>query len=441
MIRLFCTAIAALFLVSCGGGDAGVDAAAGSPLAAKVAAPNPTLQSEPASLVNTTTEGVQVLRTVGATSDGGYVVAWLSNGTTLFIQAYDSSGAKVGGETMIPLTISASSPAEAAAILGSSSVAVLADGTLVVGYTVSRHADQPNGTVLTTTGVYFQRFDAAGNQLMGETEVASRSEVLNSRSPTTSTPTVVALADGGFVVGWQVNSFSAMFGYNGALSLRWFDGQGQPVGASVDVGSFPASSFSIAADPYGGFTLTTRQSDATFHTLYAVSHYAADHSFRELVTPRLGPVLLLPLRSGYVLFANGPSGATAQLLDAEGQPVGTATAVPVLPLAALELADGTFVAAWSAGGGLTTQRYTAGAVPIGDPLPITSGIATPQFVALMDTGFVAAWSAPSAAIEPDVFAQRFMEVASASKKACLNRAKAAQLKGQERMAFMAACMG
>jgi hypothetical protein len=440
MFKIFSAAFAALVLVSCGGGaDSTLSASASrEPLQAKMVSPGHTLFAEQVSVVNTTTTGNQVLRSIGATSDGGYVVAWISSGSTLYIQAYDSSGAKTGAETPIPLDVQAPTQNAAVEAIEASSVAVLNDGTVVVAYRVSRNTDQPDGTVLTKTGVYIQRFDANGIQLMGETEVASREEVVHSRSPFINQLTTAALSDGGFVVGWAVATFSAQFGSISTLALRRFDSQGQPVGSPVEVGQFPALTYRIVADAHGGFTLSASQLDNFFSTEVWAFHYDANQIARQIVAPRFGAALLLPLEGGYVLFASGSAGPTAQMLDNQGNPIGTPTTIPSMPVAARELADGSYVAIWPAGGSFAAQRFAADGTPMGEPLAIASNAAVLEMVALADTGFAAAWSAASGNGDTDVYTQRFIEASSDRKKACLNSAKG--LKGRERKDFINACL-
>ena len=446
MVRIVFVVLSVAALVSCGGGGGGDGTDATLPaspqaqqlLKARNVPSTAPLVAGPVSVVNTTTAGDQVLRSIGATSDGGYVVAWISSGSTLYTQAYDSAGAKAAAQTPIPLDVGAATQAAAAQAVQASAVAVLNDGTVVVVYSVSRNTDQPGGTVLTRTGVYFQRFDANGVQLAGETEVASREDVVNYRTPVTNQLTATALSDAGFVVGWAVSGFSAQFGSISTLSLRWFDSQGRPVGSPVEVGQFPALTYDVVADPRGGFTLSTSELDNFFKTEVSAFHYDANHGFQQIVAPRFGAALLLPVEDGYVLFDGGADGVTAQMLDSQGSPVGTPTAFASMPIAARELADGSNVAILHAGGGFAAQRFARDGTPIGEPLAIDSNAAMPTVVALADTGFAAAWSAASANGDSDVYTQRFVERFSDRKKACLNAAKG--LKGQQRKAFVDACM-
>ena len=103
--------------------------------------------------VNTTTAGSQYYSAAAALADGGYVVAWQGpqldgwTGTDIFLQRYDASGAKVGGEVTVntATTNDQTGPIE---IVG------LSNGGFVVTW------DQ-NGSPY-NDDVYQQVFDSAG---------------------------------------------------------------------------------------------------------------------------------------------------------------------------------------------------------------------------------------------------------------------------------------
>lgn len=447
MLKVLCAVLVALVVGSCGGGGdptAAPTSAAmmASPVAARSQGQGPsasTLVASPVSIVNTTTAGDQMLRTIGSTADGGYVVVWTSGGDTLFMQAYDSTGARSGGEVRIPVVISGVSDDAARQAIGRSSVAVLTDGSVVVAYNVFRTVELPGGLTSSSSGAFFQRFDGSGNQLQPETEIAVHA-FEGPKGHVVEVPTALALSDGGFVVAWALTHYSAQFGTISTLSLRWYDSQGQLVGSPAEVGDFPALNYRLAADTTGGFTLSVAETDNFFNREFFVLHYDASHAFVEVVTPRFSDVLLLPLGSGYVLFASQNGAATAQILDSQGNPVGTAMPIASMPVAARELADGTYVAIEAQGTGFVAQRFAADGTVLGAPIAIDSGAARPAIVALAETGFAAAWTTTSVSGDTDVATQRFVEPFSARKKACLDSAKAAGLKGQQRKAFVDACM-
>jgi len=304
----------------------------------------------------------------------------------------------------------------------------------------SSPAERPSTTVSTRTGVFIQRFGADGAQLLGETEVAFRDEVVTPRSPIVTNIQVAALADGGFVVGWTVARFAVEFGAISSLSLQRFDNQGQRVDGTVEVGDFPALGYSLVPDAQGGFTLNTSQLNFNFTLLFAARHYDAAMAATQIVTPGSASVFLLPLEAGYVLFTADASGSSRQLLDSQGNPVDQPTQLPFIPFDGRELADGSYVVFWRVSGSfaIQAQRFAASGAPLGDVLVLQTDGAIPEVAALMDVGFALAWSDVGTAADTDVFTQRFTEVLSDRKKACLQDARG--LRGQERKAFMNACL-
>jgi len=418
-----------LALSACGGGAG--DESLSAALARK-APRDRTLVPEDVSLVNTTTAGQQVLRSIGATPDGGYTVAWVSNDNPLFLQRYDSAGQKLGGETLVSLV---GPPG-----LVITAVSVLADGGVVVAYFAQTSSLEPDGLVHTRSGIFIQRFDAGGTQVQAETEVVSRSEVLHSRSPLLGNIRTAALQDGGFVVAWTLSTFSAQFGSIATLSLQRYDSQGQPVGGIVTVGSFPALGYGLTANAHGGFTFTLSHLDNTFNSLVSIIHYDANQVARQLAVPMTSSALVLPLEGRYVLFASDATGAWQQMLDSAGNPVGPQTPISAVPDLATELADGTYILFWVAIGSVTAQRYDASGVPTGDLMTISIGASLPAVAALVDGGFALAWTAATSPGDLDVYTQRFVELLNTQKKACLDSAKDQGLRGHERKAFMTACL-
>jgi VCBS repeat-containing protein len=137
--------------------------------------------------VNTTTTSDQLLSSVAALADGGFVVTWSSylqdgNGYGIYGQRYDATGAPAGDEFRVNTETSSEQ--------AYSSVAALADGGFVV--TWSSYLQDGSGY-----GIYGQRYDAdgvpAGDEFRVNTETTDW-QIYSS---------VAALADGGFVVTWS----------------------------------------------------------------------------------------------------------------------------------------------------------------------------------------------------------------------------------------------
>jgi hypothetical protein len=440
MKKLMFASCAALALVSCGGGDSGPAAGSASlagtaptiqALAGKPAAvPDPTLVAQPIVRVNTSTDGQQTLRAIGALTDGGYSVGWLSvfstppdeNGsfTTFdrpFVQRYGSSGAPVGSNGIIDANDRA--------------MGILTDGRVVTVCCENQRGPQVN---------MFITWLAPDGSFLDLRNVITRSQVTNiSTDPFFASMKVTALADGGFIVSWldvqpiEVGLFQTLY-------TQRYDALNREVGGPVSVAGATSGAvmpYGISADAQGGYTV-----DVTNAFSNNFIHFDANQTRLDIFVPTLArPVFLLPLEGDrYVLFTPASSGATLQFLDAAGNPVGAAMPIPGVPSQARELADGSFVVFWNLAGNLTAQRFDSTGTPMGNQLAIASHVGPFDVAALADGGFAAAWSGPGAGLDLDVFATRFVEVltsAQMKRKACQDSAKG--MTGQARKAFIDAC--
>jgi Ca2+-binding RTX toxin-like protein len=138
--------------------------------------------------VNSYTVGEQMLAQATSLSDGGWLVTWQSAGQDgfyygVFQQRYDADGMRQGGEIQVN-TYTLNDQSRPA-------VTELADGGWLVTWS---SAGQDDGIA----GLYQQRYDKNGNATGGETQVN-----LNSADFQDS-PDVAALADGGWVISWSV---------------------------------------------------------------------------------------------------------------------------------------------------------------------------------------------------------------------------------------------
>lgn len=458
MKKVIFAASLALGVVACGGGgDSGQVIKSGSlsseALRAKPIAPA-ALAPQAISKVNSSTAGQQAARAVGALADGGYTVAWVSDNTTLFIQRYDSAGSKVDGEILVPLSVQHSDPATAQRAVVQSSVAVLSDGGVVVAYQLDTEVPGLPGAEFRTfdQGVYIQRFDTNGTQVLPQTVVFSRVEPMSVQPRFLRAATVTALADGGFVVAWlNVPQTSTP---RATLFKQRFDSQSRPVGGTVLVEDYlpgcngapcdVRNSYTLVADAQGGYTVSVFHS--VFPTTFiSVTHFDAADSARQIVPARAGGVLVLPLEGDrFVLFTSDSTASFRRFLDSTGNPAGDASPTPSLPFAARELVDGSFVVFWNVAGTITAQRFDSTGEPISALPSLGTNLLDLRIAALANSGFALAWSAPGTVIDLDIFTQRFIEVLGrdqaalrAKRKACLIQAKG--MTGQDRKAFMATC--
>ena len=171
------------------------------------------------------TDGQNLPSTIGL-ANGGWIVTWTSygqdgSGAGVYCQLYNNSGTPVGNEIKIN-TYTVNNQ------IGGS-VAALADG----GWIVTWSSNSQDGS---DYGVYGQRYDSSGAPVAGEFQIntfATGDQIqLNITSATT------ALADGGWVVTWSSNdqdgSGSGVFGQR-------YDSTGARVGGEFQVNTYTTS--------------------------------------------------------------------------------------------------------------------------------------------------------------------------------------------------------
>ena len=242
---------------------------------------------------NTYTANAQSFPTIAALNDGGYVIAWESEGqdppgngypfasTGIYAQRYNANGAAVGNETQINTTTAfgQSSPA----------ITALSDGGYVVAW-------QSSGQEIEGAGIWSQRYDVNGAPVGVETHV--NTQTISDQID----PAITGLSNGGYVVVW----YGGEYGASAAISARRYDASGAPVGVqtrvdttTADVDVLPA----VTALSDGGYVVTWSSTGLGPWSLNA-QRYDANG------TP-VGSELLLnsPSISGYVQ----PSPAVAAL--------------------------------------------------------------------------------------------------------------------------------
>ena len=143
--------------------------------------------------VNTTTAGAQQNASVAMDSAGNFVIAWQGNGTQagnvdaagVFFQRYNAAGTAQLSETRVNTTTTntQSNPSVAMDPSGNFIVAWAGEGTQ------AGNAD--------TSGVFFQRYNAAGTAQLSETRVNTTT------TNTQSNPSVAMDPSGNFIVAWQ----------------------------------------------------------------------------------------------------------------------------------------------------------------------------------------------------------------------------------------------
>ncbi|MCE9605259.1 MAG: cadherin repeat domain-containing protein [Planctomycetia bacterium] len=156
--------------------------------------------------INTTTAGNQTEAAVATDGAGNFLVTWSSqaqdgSGYGVYGQRFDSTGAKVGGETAMNVTTAGDQR--------ESRIAMDASGSFVVAWT-STNQDAAGGD-----GVYFRQFDATGTAISSETLV-NRTITGSQQSPS-----VAMQSSNGFVVAWSGNGAGDA---DGVFLQRFIDG-------------------------------------------------------------------------------------------------------------------------------------------------------------------------------------------------------------------------
>ncbi|MCP2066835.1 beta strand repeat-containing protein [Pseudomonas laurylsulfatiphila] len=218
--------------------------------------------------VNTHTAESQDSPAVTALNDGGWVVVWMSrdvagNNFTIEAQRYDAAGIAVGGETQVNTTTGDNQIAQY-----SSDVTALKDG----GWLVTWHANHPGESRF---DIYAQRYDATGNRVGSETQV--NTNTLNDQY----IPAVTALNDGGWLVSWSSFSVAAN---GSDIYFQRYDANGQAVGGETLVINSPhfatqSQSFSdVTALADGGWVVTWEaggEQDGSGLAIYSQRYNAA----------------------------------------------------------------------------------------------------------------------------------------------------------------------
>lgn len=192
--------------------------------------------------VNTTATGSLFTPNVAKLANGGFVISW-DGGSDTRAQIFDSAGMPVGGEFRLNTNTDYSQ--EYGDIVG------LAGGGFVATWrTTDTFADGSGEAVKA------QVFSATGAKVGAEFLVNSQ------KAGAQNSPTIAALAGGGFVITWY-NADAAQDGSGSAIKAQLFNASGAKVGGEVLVNSQTADSQTepaVTATPDGGFFIawTTR---------------------------------------------------------------------------------------------------------------------------------------------------------------------------------------
>jgi len=314
-------------------------------------------------LVNTTTNLGQYEPTVTALSDGGFVVAWESAGQDdpgfadndnadygIYAQRYDVDGNAVGNEFLVNSVTSYWQDTPA--------ITALADGGFVVTW---QSADASPGRDLYGYGVFGQRYDAQSNAVGGEFLINTYTVVSQ------ISPSVAALGDGGFVVCWESG---AQDGSGTGIYAQRYDAAGDVSGGEFRVNTTTADQQftpAVAALSNGGFVVTwgSQGQDGSGHGIYAQRYDAAGNAAgNEFLVNTITnghqdhPAIIALSDGGFVVTWDSANAdgyfVYGQRYDAASQVVGdvflidSATSSLDSTPAISALSDGSFVVAWEA---------------------------------------------------------------------------------------------
>lgn len=216
--------------------------------------------------VNTFTNHYQITASVGAASDGDFVVVWMSQGSSgadtsnssIQAQRYEADGTLDGGEFEVNSYTTSHQYRPALAVNGA--------GDFVVAW----ESYGSDGTDTSRWSIQGQRFDATGALVDGQFQVNSYTTEDQYK------PAVGMGVDGSFIVVWESEGSSGTDDNLTSVQGQFYDASGKPVGGEFQVNSYtyhyqlaPAVS---AVDPEGNFVVVweSRYGDGTDTNLWSV---------------------------------------------------------------------------------------------------------------------------------------------------------------------------
>ena len=353
--------------------------------------------------VNTTTASTQDDVRVTALADGGYVAVWEStfqdgDGEGIYLQRYDATGNTVGGETLVNTTTDDYQ-------FGPEITSFEDGGFAVVWVSVGQDGDRD--------GVFLQRFDAASNTVGGETQV--NTNTVGDQDELS----IAALSDGGFVVGWASNGQD---GSGEGIYFQRYDDAGNTVGGETQINTTTTGdqeTINIAALDDGGFVVVWESDgqDGSGLGVYLQRYDDAGNtvgSETQVNTTTAGgqddAAITVLTDGGFVVAweSDGQdgdgNGVYMQRYDAEGNTVGGETQVNTTTLGyqndpeVAALPSGGFIVTWESfgqdgdGSGVYMQRYDVEGNTVGGEEiinTVTSGGQLDASITVLNDGSVA----------------------------------------------------
>jgi Ca2+-binding RTX toxin-like protein len=340
--------------------------------------------------LNAAGTGTQKSPVVATLANGDYVVSWdFASYDGIMVQRFSAAGESLGAPYTIG-TLGSGYP-------GVSAVGALAGGGFVVAFTLEYNQG----------GLYAQRFDAAGAPVGAQITVYPAENYGYFYSPT-----VTALPNGGFVVGYARDAFNNM---GAAPQLVTYDASGTRTGAFAPSTRYDQTSdvtVDIASLSKGGYVVTYVGSGETLYsrTLYA-QRFNTDgtkNGAEVLVAAGGQDSAVAALADGgfAVTWSQGAIGVYVQRFDALGVAAGTAVKLdgndysnlgssPVVT----SLSDGGYLVAWQSGyynaGIAHAQRFDAKGAMVGSEIilpAVTSGAGQLDIAPQAGGGFIVTYA-------------------------------------------------
>jgi hypothetical protein len=326
--------------------------------------------------VNTQWRANQFNPAVAALAGGGFVITWQSESSTGFAsgvygQSYNFFGKPIGGEVYIGPSPAYVGPSPAGDIRSATAVTGLPDGSFVVVWKTSNDDIIPESFVVARQlrpGITrpTTRLLIVGEYHLGLTNYSS--------------PKVVGLVDGGFVVVWVSEN-----GHPTGLFARRYSSLGSPVGAVMKVAGILRASpriddLNVVTLNDGGFLVTWTHDDPRIG--------------RHVLGQRFTPNAALDGNRFRISTINGSSRPSVAPLPDNG--------FVAVYRVEQDMIDGIYGQRYNASGGRAGSEFTVlTSSSINDYRPAVAG--------LKDGGLVAIWSAPEGIFQDGdgVFGQLF----------------------------------
>jgi hypothetical protein len=307
--------------------------------------------------VNSQTADSQSEPTITSLNDGGFVIAWTSNGQDgsaegVYAQAYNADGTTRGSEFLVNTDTvdSQHRPAITTLLNGNYVITWTSEGPLVAGQDGSG------------AGVFAQAFNADGTTNGSEFQV--NTQTVNAQND----PTIAALDEGGFIITWVSN---AQDGSGGGIFAQYYNADGTTLGAEFQVNT----------------EISGQQNDPAAFGLTGggcVVAWTSDGQDGD------GSGIYAQVYNNDGTALNSEIQVNSETVGNQSQPAITA------------LSDGSFVIAWTSdgqdgdGNGIFAQAFNADGSARGSEFQVNTEIAAsqsePAITLLNDGGYIITWT-------------------------------------------------